>query len=158
MPITSSSSSKRIPITPMDTRPVVLTSFSLKRMHIPFLVTRKISCLSSVAFTSMSSSPSFSTIAWSPFLRTLPYSTIGVFFTIPSLVAIKRYWSSLNSLMGIMAVIFSPGWSCRRFTIAVPRAVRPASGISYAFKRYTRPVFVKNIMWWWLVVIRRSSI
>ena len=37
-----------------------LHPFPLKRMHIPFLVTRKISCLSSVAFTSMSSSPSFS--------------------------------------------------------------------------------------------------
>ena len=33
-----------------------------------------------------------------------------------------------------MAVIFSPGCSCSRFTMAVPLAVRPASGISYAFQ------------------------
>ena len=32
--------------------------------------------------------------------------------------------------MGIMAVTFSPPSSCSRLTIAVPRAVRPASGIS----------------------------
>ena len=31
---------------------------------------------------------------------------------------------------GTMAVTFSPPSSCSRLTIAVPRAVRPASGIS----------------------------
>ena len=146
IPMTSSSSSNRIPMTPMDTRPVTLTSVSLKRIHIPLRVTSRISWLLSVAFTSISSSPSRSTMACSPFLRTCSYSTIGVFLTMPFLVAMNRYLSSLNSRMGIMAVIFSSGISWRRFIMAVPLAVRPASGISYAFRRYTRPVLVKNII------------
>ena len=63
------------------------------------------------------------------------YSPIGVFFTMPSFVAMNRYLPASNSRMGMMAVIFSPGMSWSRFTMAVPLAVRPASGISYAFNR-----------------------
>ena len=56
------------------------------------------------------------------------------------------YQKTTNNRMEMMAVIFSPGRSWIRFTIAVPLAVLPASGIAYAFKRYTRPVLVKNMI------------
>ena len=129
----------------MELLPVLLTSVSLKRMHIPSFVTSIISFVSSVALTSISSSSSRSVIATRPVLRTFAYSSIGVFFTRPALVAITRYLPSSNLRIGITDVMRSPGISCRRLTIAVPLAVLPASGISYAFSLYTRPVLVKNI-------------
>ena len=38
----------------------------------------------------------------------------------------------------------SPAEISIKLTIAFPLAVLPASGTSYPFKRYTRPLFVKN--------------
>ena len=60
----------------------------------------------------------------------LENSARDVFLTIPFLVTMKRFLLSSCSLIGIIAVIFSSGASCRRFTTAVPLAVLPASGIS----------------------------
>ena len=144
MPMISSPGERFIPMTPMDARPVARTSVSWKRIHIPCLVTRNISLLLSVIFTSISSSSSLRLIAVSPFFLTLENSIRGVFFTIPVLVTINRFLSSLYSRIGIIAVIFSPGASGKRGTIAVPLAVRPASGISYAFNLYTLPILVKK--------------
>ena len=130
IPIISSPSSRFMPITPIAFLPIARTSVSLKRIHIPYFVIRKISEFSSVAFTSISSSSSRSEIAASPFLRTFENSIIGVFFVIPFFVTINRCLPSANSRIGIIAEIFSPGFNCSRFTIAVPLAVLPASGIS----------------------------
>ena len=127
---TSSLSSIFMPRTPIDVRPVVRTSFSLKRIHCPLFVTRKMSRLLSVTFTSINSFPSRRVIACKPVLRIFAYSKIGVFLTVPSFVAMKRYLSSSNSLMEITAEIFSSGSNCKRLIIAVPLDVRLASGIS----------------------------
>ena len=49
---------------------------------------------------------------------------------LPPFVAITRKCpATFSAGTGSMAVTFSPASSCSRFTIAVPRAVRPASGI-----------------------------
>ena len=130
MATTSSPSARLIPLTPMETLPVLLTSVSLNRMHCPYFVTRITSFLLLVAFTSISSSSSRSAIAARPTFRTFAYSCMGVFLTRPFRVAIIRYWPSSNRLIGITAVIFSSGISWRRLIIAVPLAVLPASGIS----------------------------
>ena len=129
----------------MEVRPVFLTSVSWKRIHCPYFVTIRMSFSLSVILTSISSSSSRRLIAASPVFLTFAYSTMEVFFTIPFLVAIKRYSSSLYSFIGITADIFSPGWSWRMLIIAVPLDVRLASGISYVLIRYTFPVLVKNI-------------
>ena len=80
-----------------------------------------------------------------PVFLTFAKSVIGVFFTSPFFVAINRNLPSLYSRIGIRAVIFSPGISCSRLMIAVPRAVRLDSGIAYPVSLYTLPWFVKNI-------------
>ncbi len=130
MPTISSPWPKFMPMTPMDARPVGRTSLLWKWMHMPCLVTKKISLSASTTFTSISSSSSFKLMAMRPFLRTLAKSSKGVFLTIPDLVTMNKFFSSTYSLMGIMAVIFSPGSNCSKFTMAVPLAVRLASGIS----------------------------
>ena len=99
-----------------------------------------------VDLTSISSSFSLSVIAAIPDFLTFTYSVILVFLTIPFLVVMNKYLSFLYFLIGITAVIFSSGISCNKLTIAVPLAVRPDSGISYAFNLYTLPLLVKNIM------------
>ena len=80
-----------MPITPMDILPVALTSVSLKRIHMPCLVTRKISVSASVDFNLNQ----FIVIAQidrgKAVLRTLLYSITGVFFTIPFLVTMNRF-------------------------------------------------------------------
>ena len=58
VPTISSPSARFIPMTPIDVLPVALTSVSLKRIHIPSLVTRKISVSLSVVLTSINSSSS----------------------------------------------------------------------------------------------------
>ena len=160
MPTTSSSSRRFIPITPIALLPVGLTSVSLNLMHWPSFVTRIISQSLSVSLTSISSSSSRIPIAWIPVLRIFANSLIGVFLTIPFLVAINIL--SLSAIcftsIGITAAIFSPGWSCNKLIIAVPLDVLPDSGISYAFNLYARPVFVKNVRIWCDVVINKSCI
>ena len=51
---------------------------------------------------------------------------------------------SAKFCIGITADIFSPGSKLNRFTIAVPFAVLPASGISYPLSLYSFPLFEKN--------------
>ncbi len=130
MPIISSLSSRFIPITPIEVRPVFLTSLSLNRIHCPFCVTSMISFLLLVAFTSISSSSSLRLIACNPDLRMFSYSLIGVFLTIPFFVAINKYLLFWYSFKGIIAVILSSGNNWSRFIIAVPLAVLLDSGIS----------------------------
>ena len=69
-----------------------------------------------------------------------------VFFTMPCDVANMRYSSSGNSFVAMTAEMVSPFASGSRFTMAVPRACRDASGNSYTFKRYTLPAVEKNSM------------
>ena len=130
----------------MAPRPVGRTSCSLKRMLIPWLVTRMISFVPSVVFTSISSSSSCKPIAIRPVFLMFLKADITVFFTVPFFVTIMRLSSSLNSLIGITDVTFSPGTRFSRLIIAVPRAVLPASGISYAFMQNALPRLVKNII------------
>ncbi len=78
----------------------------------------------------MSSSSSRSTSAIRPALRRLVNSESAVRLMMPFLVAITRKCpATFSAGTGSMAVTFSPPSSCSRLTMAVPRAVRPASGI-----------------------------
>ena len=157
MPTSSSPSASRMPRTPAALRPIDRTSLSRKRMHWPRRDARKISRQPSVYTTPISSSSSARLIALRPTFRTFRKSSIGVFFTTPRFVAMKRYASARSLGSGITAVTFSPGRSCRRLTVAVPRACREASGISYAFSWYTRPLFVKKNSFVWVFVMKRSA-
>ena len=85
-------------------------------------------------------------MAIKPALRRLANSSSAVFLIKPPFVAMTRYLPSLWRGSGIIAVTFSPPVSWSRLTMAVPRAVRPASGISYPFMLYTRPRLVKNMI------------
>ena len=64
-----------------------------------------------------------------PPLRMLSKSDRGVFLMTPWRVAKTRYSPWAWAVTGKMAVTFSPAWSCSRFTMAVPLALRPASGM-----------------------------
>ena len=64
---------------------------------------------------------------------------------------------SLNFITGTNAVIRSSFPSGRRFTIALPIAFRPASGISNTFSQWTMPLLVKNRMWLWVFATNRCS-
>ena len=86
--------------------------------------------LPSVRATEIKRSPSSSLTAMMPPLRTLEYSTSGVFLTTPFRVAMNRKVSSLNSLTGRMVVIFSSIATLTRLTTAFPLVVRLPSGIS----------------------------
>ena len=122
--ITSSPSSSVMALTPID-----LTSPSLKRRHLPSRVPMSRSSSPFESSTLISSSPSLRFWAIMPPLRMLSKSLMGVFFITPSFVASTRYSPSVSLSTGNTAVIFSPPASCSRFTIAVPLAVREASGM-----------------------------
>ena len=94
MPTISSPSSKFIPITPIAVLPIARTSVSLKRIHIPYLVIKKISLFLEVVLTSINSSSSRKWIAASPVFLTFMNSIIGVFLAIPFFVIIKRFLPS----------------------------------------------------------------
>ena len=144
IPITTSSGSNLIPITPCAVLPTGLTSFSLNVMHIPFLVTRTILSSPSVNLTSISSSSSFRLIPCNPVFLAESYSFRGVFLIIPDFVAISRNLPSSKFLIGITAVIFSPASRDNKLTIAVPFAVLPASGTSNPLNLYNFPLLLKN--------------
>ena len=111
----------------------------------PSLVTRTISLFPSVNLTSINSSASsFNVIDNRPFFLDESYSFNGVFFIKPCFVAISKYLSSSNCLIGITAVTFSPASNESKFTIAVPLEVLPPSGISNPLSLYSFPLFVKN--------------
>ena len=130
IPITSSSSSSLIPITPCETLPIGRTSFSSNVIHIPSRVTSTTLSSPSVSLTVISSSSSLSVIPCNPVLLAELYSTRAVFFINPFFVAINKYLPSAKFWIGITADTFSPASRLNRFTIAVPLAVLPASGIS----------------------------
>ena len=87
--MTSSSSARRIPITPPVARPIARASVSLKRIVWPFREMRNTSSVPSVSRTSISSSSPRRLIAASP-VRGESYSGSDVFFTIPLRVANSR--------------------------------------------------------------------
>ena len=60
-----------------------------------------------------------------PLARGRENADSGVFFTVPSLVAMNTKCSSSNCLIGSTALIFSPSSSGSRFTIGLPRAGAP---------------------------------
>ena len=105
-------------------------SSSLKKMDMPFRVTRRMFWEPVVSRTRISSSPSFNVIARRPFRRTFRYSAAGVFLIRPSLVAMTMNLSRFSSRWATIAVTFSPGCSCTRLMMGVPRLTREASGIS----------------------------
>ena len=74
--------------------------------------------------------PSTKLIAKIPLALGLENSFRGVFFTVPSAVAINKYLSSLNSRIGIMAFMLSPSFRGSRLIIGLPRAIRLAVGNS----------------------------
>ena len=95
------------------------------------MVTRTTLSSPSVNLTSINSSSSFNVIDRSPVFLAELYSTRLVFFIIPFFVANNKYFPSAKFCIGIIADIFSPLLRLNKFTIAVPLAVLPASGISY---------------------------
>ena len=88
-----------------------------------------------VATTRTSSSPSRSAMAMKPSRRDLSYSVNAVFFTWPILVAKVRKPPESKSRVATMAWMVSLGLRGRRFTTAVPRAVRSFMGTSWARRR-----------------------
>ena len=72
---------------------------------------------------------------------------MDVFFTMPCDVANMRNSSAGKSFVAMTAEMVSPFASGNRFTMAVPRAWRDASGSSYTFRRYTLPAVEKNSMY-----------
>ena len=126
-PTTLSFSSSVMAFTPVALLPMGRTSSSLKRMLLPFLVPTIISSLPSVIMAAISSSPSLRFWAIIPPFRILSNSSMGVFLIMPALVMRFRYFPSSHS--GNSVVTFSPSLRFSRLTMAVPLAVRPASGI-----------------------------
>ncbi len=130
IPTTLSSLLRRMPFTPPAARPIGLTCFSGKRIDCPFLVTRTISLSPLVPFTQERSSSFLIRMAIIPVRRMLAKSSIGVFLTTPSLVAMKTNFIGSVLDKGRIALIFSSEARSRRLTIGVPLAVLPASGTS----------------------------
>ena len=121
--------------TPPADRPVGRTSFSWKEIDLPWRVMMTISLSPVVRAMLMRLSPSFSFTAMMPVLREVSNWDISVFLITPFFVTQTRYSFSEYSLMGIMAVTFSPLARFRKFTMGVPLLIRCPSVISYALIR-----------------------
>src|SRR2546426_2042765 len=130
MSITWSFLSSSIPFTPVAVRPMSRTSFSWKRMLMPWCVASTMSFRPSVTCTSISSSPFSILMARMPTERGVPNSESTVFLTTPCLVANRRYWSSENSRTGTSDARRSSGFNAMHEMIGLPRAARAACGIS----------------------------
>ena len=103
------------------------TSSSLKRMALPPLVNRITSRVPSVTATSTSWSSSRRSTAMMPEARGRENADSGVFFTVPSRVAMNTKCPSSYCLMGSTAVIFSP--SRQRQQVHHRLAARCAPGL-----------------------------
>ncbi len=145
-PATSSPGRSRIAPTPMVSRPIGRTSFSVNREPLPRRVTMSSSLPPDERRTQLSSSSPWRLIAISPLRRTAEYAAAGVFLIWPSLVTMTRYCESLNSSMSMSAVTRSPWSRSMRLITGSPLAWRLTSGISWVRSRYTRPRLVKNSM------------
>ena len=144
-PTTTSPVFNLIPRTPWAARFMRRTSSSLQRIAMPSFVPIKISWLPVVTITQINRSPSSRLIALRPERRMLRYSSIAVRFTTPNSVTMNKFTFSWMRSRSIIVVTDSPTASGKTLTMAVPRELRePASGTSYALRRYVRPVDVKN--------------
>ena len=85
-PITLSSSSIFIPLTPEAVRPIGLASVSSKRQQRPSMAATSIWLLPFVRTASKSSSPSLTVMALIPLARGLEYASRVVFLIMPLLV------------------------------------------------------------------------
>ena len=121
-------------------------SASRKRIACPPAVERITSRSPSVSRTPITSSPSLSRMAMMPDGRGLAYSSSAVFFTTPCLVAKSTQKPGWNSRTVRNADTFSSLPSDSKLTIALPRAARPACGISCTLIQYSLPLVVKTRM------------
>ena len=96
-----------IPATPRLVFPIGRTSFSSMRRACPRRLTRRISSLPDVRIELTRVSPSSRRTAVVPRAFAFLNSLVGVFFTTPFAVAIKRNSSSLKSLRATVVVISS---------------------------------------------------
>ena len=90
MPTTQSPSLSVRALTPRAVRPMARTSFSLKRIAMPFLVATSRSSLPLVRRTQHSSSPSSKSMAITPPLRVVWNAESGVRLMTPLRVTITR--------------------------------------------------------------------
>ena len=156
-PTTASPVRSRIPRTPRAPRPISRTCPALKRTALPCCVASTICVSFEINLTPTRLSARSSVMAKMPARLALMNSIRPVRLTIPRWVTMKTLPASSNERRPIMALMRSPWASASRFTIAVPRAVRPASGTSCAFIRYTFPRSEKNSRKAWLVVVSTCS-
>jgi hypothetical protein len=119
-------------------------SSSAKRMSMPSLVESSTSRWPSVRRAAITSSPSSSVMAWMPPRLGCENATSSVFLTFPRLVASRIYAADSKSRTGTQVATASPSASESTFTMALPLAWRPPSGISWTLSQWTLPLFVKN--------------
>ena len=142
--MTASPSSTSMPRTPAAPRPMGRTSSSLKRIAMPSLVAIITSRWPSVRRAVMTSSPSSRPTAWIPPARGCEYASSSVFLILPWRVTKRTYPPAPKSRTGTQVATCSPSPSERRFTIALPLAARPPSGISCTLSQWVLPRLVKN--------------
>ena len=132
MDTTRSSPARRMPRTPVESRPLkIRTSVVGKRIARPMAVTSITSSFSSAMRTSTRLTPSGSFIAILPFDLTLVKSDSALRRTSPSEVAkitCSASHSCSGTSTGISAAIEVPPSIGRMLTSAFPREVRPPRG------------------------------
>ncbi len=106
---------------------------SLNRFALPSDENNIISSVPSVKPTSTNVSFSLSSIARMPFALGLENCSNDVFLTVPLVVAIKTNISSVYSLIGSKALIFSPSDKGKTLIIGRPFDPLLARGSSYTF-------------------------
>ena len=119
-----------MPRTPAETRPVARTSVTSKQIDIPRAVPMTTCAFSGTTRAASSASPSSISTAMMPVCRMLEYASRLVFLIVPSRVHVSMNAPSVNSFTDTIAATFSPGSMPTKFTMARPREVRDAGGIS----------------------------
>ena len=134
---TASPSARRMPRTPVESRPLkTRTSVAGKRMARPSRVVSITSSSSDAMQALISRVPSGSFIAILPLRMTLVKSSSALRRTSPSEVAktiCRLAHSSSGTSTGRIAATETPAGIGRMLTIALPRALRPASGSRQVF-------------------------